>query len=123
MLVATDGGKNEVKGYYGWVISAGYSVLWVCGGVLSTHSSQLNLLRPESVSYLSALAFLPGYMTKYKTKVAARVDHVVDNSSLVYRMHDYNRGCGRTPKLVVRSDMDVQLQIEAESEGLYKDHR
>lgn len=92
MLVDTNGGKNTVKGYYGWVISVGYSILWVWGGVMSTHSTQLNSLRPESVSYLSALAFLTEYLMKHRTVVAARVDHVVDNLSLVYRMVDYNKG-------------------------------
>lgn len=54
--------------------------------------------------------------------MVARVEHVEDNLSLLYNMVEYNKRSGKTPRLVVQSDMDVKLHIEVELEGLYIDH-
>ena len=87
-----------------------------------THLTQLNSPRPELVSYLSALEFITDYLTKHTTTVATTVEHVVDNLSLVYMMVEYNKGYCKMLRKIVRSEMDVQLQIDAELEGLHKYH-
>ena len=57
--------------------------MWVGGGVLETHSTQLNSLRPESAAYLSALVLLLDYVGRYGTVIVENVGHVVDNMYLV----------------------------------------
>ena len=122
VFLATDGGANKGKGYFGWVVASQQQLLWEGSGTIPSHSSQINSLRPEASSHLAVLKFLQDYMSSHKTRVSATITHIVDNNSQVRRAEFFNQGREHTPKSITRSDMDLQLQIESTLEDMYKSH-
>ena len=119
LCLATDEGASRGRGYFGWVIVTPHSHLWQGSGILPTLSSQLNSLRPESMSYLAALEFLRAYTDQHRTSIRCNINHISDNSTLIRRLHRYNSQQSDSPSSITRSDMDVQLQIEASLEELH----
>ena len=122
ILLATDGGAGKGRGYFGWVIASDHQLLWEGTGVIPSHSSQINSLRPEATSRLAVLQFLKDYVSSHKTNISSRISHIVDNNSHVSRMLSYNQGARRSLKSVSRSDMDVQLEIESTLDEMYRTH-
>ena len=112
ITLSTDGGALPHIGYFGWAIASEFDILWQGIGAIPAHSTQLNSLRPESMSYLSSLMFLRDYISSHKTVVSSSIRHIVDNHSVVSRMEYYNSQQNKHPSFMVRSDMDVQLPIE-----------
>ena len=122
VYLVTDGGCSGTAGYYGWIIASTSHPLYGGTGRLDSDSSQLQSLRPESIAYLACTSFLLDYIGKHNTKIRARVQHHVDNMTLVRRMLSYNQQARPSQSEMLKPDIDVQLEIQANMDRMYTRH-
>ena len=64
------------------------------------------------MAYLACTTFLLHYAETKNTKICSRIQHYVDNMTLVQRLMAYNRQEHHSQGVMLRPEMDVQLQIE-----------
>lgn len=122
VMITTDGGTSKVSGYCLWVIVADHSVHSHRTGTSSAHNSQLNSLRPDLEAYLAEFTFLNKYVNFHNTYFLVAVRHIVDNTILVGHLTSYKRTETKKTTTIVRSDIDVQLQLENQLDLMYKAH-
>ena len=122
VLLVTDGGANRESGYYGWVIASEDSILITGTGRLACAASQLQSLRPETTSYLACTTFLRHYLQNRHHQISARVDHYVDNMTVVRRMMKFNTQEVQSLSYMLSPDMDIQLQVQDNLGELFKNH-
>jgi hypothetical protein len=118
ILVASDGGKKDDYGSFGWVIGTKHEIMWDCEGTARGYPMQS--YRAEGYGRMSLLLFLKHYIRCYNIKPAdeLRVTSYCDNSSLLKAEEAFHTRDVDSSSWYLKTDHDVIMTLSEVQEGL-----
>jgi hypothetical protein len=118
ILVASDGGKKDDFGSFGWVIGTKDEVIWDCEGTARGYPMQS--YRAEGYGRMSLLLFLKHYIRYYNIKPAddLRFTSYCDNSSLLKAEEAFHTRDVGLYSWYLKPDHDVIMTLSEVREGL-----
>ncbi|WP_317203152.1 hypothetical protein [Janthinobacterium sp.] len=115
IMIVSDGGAKDDKGYFGWIIGTKHEVLWEGQG--PARGNPMTAQRAEAYGKLSWICFLKHYVAFLDIQVRCEVSSFCDNMGVIQQTPF---STSNTAREAILPDYDILKEIKTQQENLRK---